>query len=358
MRSSKSYAYMALRTVAVSALLGGATVAVSALLPAAARQAGAAGAVPNAVVKCKSSIACAGGEDTASGIGVVGSAAKNNGVDGSTKNPSNTHAGRSGVFGHDDSTDGGVRNVGVAGYSNLGIGVSGGAGSGTGMLGTSTSGVAVNGVATSGYGVWGYSGTGIGSVAVSVGSVALSASVDPGNGNNALQLVGGTDDQSGNAMQVYSKSSFLIYQLDNGGSLFIQGLLYSGGSCQNGCSRTRRVKSYTARESMPSMEDVGEGQLVDGNARVSLDPAYANVIDRNARYVVFITPEGPNRGLYVTHKDPSGFTVMENPGGRSTISFAYRIVAKPYGVTEPRLPMMNLTQKPIGAMLHAPRIQR
>jgi hypothetical protein len=341
---------MALRAVAVSALLGGATVAVSALLPAAAQQAGGARAMPGAVVTCHSPIACAGGQDTGTGIGVVGTAAKNNGVDGSTKNPSATTGGRSGVYGHDDSTDGGVRNVGVAGYSNYGIGVSGGAGTGTGMLGTSNSGIAVDGGATSGYGVWGYSGSGIGSVAVSAQSVALSASVDAGNSNNALQLVGGTNDQSGNAMQAYSSSSYLIYQLDNGGSLFIQGLLYTGGSCHNGCSRTHRVKSYAARQSMPSMEDVGEGQLVNGKARVSFDRAYANVIDRNSPYVVFITPEGPNRGLYVTHKDATGFAVMENPGGRATIPFAYRIVAKPYGVNEPRLPAMNLTQKPVVAL--------
>jgi hypothetical protein len=37
--------------------------------------------------------------------------------------------------------------------------------------------------------------------------------------------------------------------------------------------------------------------------------------------------------VYVTQKSQTGFTVLENPCGCSTIAFSYRIVAKPYGAT-------------------------
>lgn len=55
---------------------------------------------------------------------------------------------------------------------------------------------------------------------------------------------------------------------------------------------------------------------------------------------MFVTPEGPNAGLYVTGKTAAGFTVRENPGGHSSIGFAYRIVATPAGAARGRLPLM------------------
>ena len=100
------------------------------------------------------------------------------------------------------------------------------------------------------------------------------------------------------------------------------------------------------------MEDIGEGQLVAGKAFVSLDPGFANVIDQRSTYVVFVSPEGPNQGLYVSQKTARGFEVIENPGGRSTIPFGYRIVAKPYGVTAARLPMSVESQMPARVHLH------
>jgi hypothetical protein len=249
-------------------------------------------------------------------LGVVGTAAMNNGVDGATTNPSLTSgSGRSGVYGHDDSTDSGTLNVGVAGSSNLGYGVEATSGSSYGLLAFSQTGTAL---------------------------VASNAS---GDFSTALNVFAGTSDQTGLAMAGYNLTN-AIFDVDDTGNVFIAGLLYTTGPCHTGCSRTRRVTSYEARESVPSIEDVGEGQIVDGKGRVSLDAAYANIIDGHVAYNVFITPEGPSRGLYVTQKGSTGFTVMENPGGNATIAFSYRIVAKPYGVAAPRLPMTDLAPKP------------
>ncbi|MBD5603952.1 MAG: hypothetical protein IAI48_02495, partial [Candidatus Eremiobacteraeota bacterium] len=63
----------------------------------------------------------------------------------------------------------------------------------------------------------------------------------------------------------------------------------------------------------------------------------ADTIDRRIAYHVFVTPEGDCNGLYVTQKTPNGFAVRELRGGRSSLSFEYRIVAKPLGEDGVRL---------------------
>jgi hypothetical protein len=59
--------------------------------------------------------------------------------------------------------------------------------------------------------------------------------------------------------------------------------------------------------------------------------------------MVMVTPEGMTQGvLCVTQRTPSGFVVQENMGGRSTVPFAYRLVAKPFGSTAARLPLFSM----------------
>ncbi|HEY7980612.1 MAG TPA: hypothetical protein VID19_03945, partial [Candidatus Eremiobacteraceae bacterium] len=53
----------------------------------------------------------------------------------------------------------------------------------------------------------------------------------------------------------------------------------------------------------------------------------------------FVTPDGDNNGLYVTGKSAHGFIVREARGGRSTLAFDYRIVAKPIDENGARLPL-------------------
>jgi hypothetical protein len=58
--------------------------------------------------------------------GVFATSTNNDGINASTSNNSTlARRGRSGIYAHDDSTDGGHLNVGVAGASNNGIGVEG-----------------------------------------------------------------------------------------------------------------------------------------------------------------------------------------------------------------------------------------
>lgn len=133
------------------------------------------------------------------------------------------------------------------------------------------------------------------------------------------------------------------FQFTSGGNLNIAGTLTSGASpriaprTQNGST----VQEYGARTTMPDIEDFGEGQLAQGAGYVRIDAALANAIDRSTNYLVFITPEGDSNGLYVTAKSPDGFAVRENAGGRHTLAFSYRIVAKPFDESGPRLAVVR-----------------
>jgi len=132
------------------------------------------------------------------------------------------------------------------------------------------------------------------------------------------------------------------------GDVSIAGLLYSQGSCHFGClvgqKRVRAVTEYNPVETEPTIEDTGEATLVNGRADVALDPKFANVVDASSPYIVTITPEGDSRGLFVANRSASGFTVRESQGGHSSIAFAFRIVAKRFGVDAPRLPMTTIKQ--------------
>jgi hypothetical protein len=128
----------------------------------------------------------------------------------------------------------------------------------------------------------------------------------------------------------YIISSSAHFSVDNAGNVTATSLVTTKGSYVRtvGASGTTR-KSYPARTTAPVMEDFGEAQIVNGRGYVKLDSALSDVIDGRTAYQVFLTPEGDSDGLYVTQKSPAGFVVRESRGGRSTLAFSYRILAKP-----------------------------
>ena len=146
--------------------------------------------------------------------------------------------------------------------------------------------------------------------------------------------------------------------LDCGGNMILSGTLTQSGTplARRRNAAGSEVGTFSPQQTVPSMEDVGEAQLVNGQAYVPLAPDFATTIDRQTNYLVFITPQGEPRGtLYVTQKSPAGFYVREAQGGRSTLAFDYRIVAKPYGELSRRLPAMRANLRPDPSMLAAIR---
>jgi hypothetical protein len=231
---------------------------------------------------------------------------------GSSGNNATPHAG---VFGYDAGGAVGNDNVGVLGQSVDDFGVVGLAN--VSYINDSSpypTGVFADGEPTSN------GGTAFGVVAES-GSAAILAA-----GNNEAVAIANGDYIEG----VPNGASTPNFIVDDSANITATKLTTTKGVYvrTTGASGTTRM-SYAARTTAPVMEDVGEAQLVNGRGYIRLDPALSDVIDNRNAYHVFLTPEGDSKGLYVTQKSPAGFTVCESRGGRSTLSFEYRILAKP-----------------------------
>ena len=322
-----------------------------------------------------------------SGNGVAGTSQSANGVTGTTANKSGSNGiARYGVLGTDVSTDGGTLNAGVSGTSNNGTGVSGASSTTYGVMGQTQGvgpfagvyGVAsqqgqgnaagVEGLSNAGPGVEGISasrisaavsatnngaGDGVDAIAtVGVGVSALSSSIailgqnQIGDTSTTAEFDGGTTSAGDNTLTTFDSSASATFWVGNDGNAHVRGLLFTGGPCSAGCSKVKgpaagEIQRYVPQESLPTVEDMGEAQLRNGAAYVRIAPDFANVIDTRSVYLVFVTPQGPTRGLYVADKTSQGFEVHEMAGGNASIAFDYRIVAKPYGTSAARLPVID-----------------
>jgi hypothetical protein len=87
-------------------------------------------------------------------------------------------------------------------------------------------------------------------------------------------------------------------------------------------------------------EDFGEAKLVKGKAAVKIDKDFASVAKTDA-YHVFLSPYGESNGLYVSRRNRNGFEVREQSGGRNTLTFSYRVVARRKDVPTERLPKFD-----------------
>lgn len=87
-------------------------------------------------------------------------------------------------------------------------------------------------------------------------------------------------------------------------------------------------------------EDFGEAKLVKGKAAVKIDKDFAGVAKTDA-YHVFLSPYGESNGLYVSRRNRNGFEVREQSGGRNTLTFSYRVVARRKDVPTERLPKFD-----------------
>lgn len=91
---------------------------------------------------------------------------------------------------------------------------------------------------------------------------------------------------------------------------------------------SRRVALYAVEAPENWFEDYGSGQLLNGSARIDLEPTFAQTVNTDLDYHVFLTPNSDCKGLYVSQKSPTSFEVHELGGGTSSVAFDYRIIAK------------------------------
>jgi hypothetical protein len=90
----------------------------------------------------------------------------------------------------------------------------------------------------------------------------------------------------------------------------------------------QRIVSMSAIESPKNwFEDFGSEQLSSGAATITIESGYAQTVNTEQNYHVYLTPNGDCKGLYISHKTPTSFEVRELGGGSSNVAFDYRIVA-------------------------------
>ena len=305
-----------------------------------------------------------------SGHAVDGVSASSFGVVGTTSvNATSAATARSGVWGKDVSTNKSSLNSGVTGSSNYGVGVTGIGGTYGGSftsnyvygLGLFAKGADLTGTVTIGetsadLGLVSYGGAAGLNVTIPGGVTYDDPNIETG-GETALQVFG-VANANGNdilfrGLGCYPNgvpdSPYSVEGCGDAVSFDTYGNgIFAGSVTQNGMTmfRTRSstgadVASFAARSTSPTLEDVGKAELVNGIAHVALDREFASVMNNNASYAVFITPEGDSNSLYTTSRTAEGFIVKESKGGRSTLLFDYRVVAQSLGVKPMHLPAID-----------------
>ena len=323
-----------------------------------------------AITSCSSVSSCIFGSNSSSGTGVEGGSSKGFGIAGvsssghgvngtsvtsfgvvgiTTENATSTGTARAGVLGEDSSTNKKAFNSGVAGSSAYGYGVTG---------------------TTTAYGSTAYGGkftgtpNGLFTNEMDVDDVqALNNQSDTQNpllsGGGYFNVYGIYRDSGDGAFPPElmingigcAISPYEPYpQADNCSSVFnvysdgtgsFQGTVYSSGSDVKRTKSTsgKDVATFNARSASPTLEDFGTATLRNGAASVALEPTFASTISPG--YMVFVTPHGDSNSLY-TVNSPNGFVVRESKGGRSTLSFDYRIVGKPLDAKAMHMPSTKM----------------
>ncbi len=268
---------------------------------------------------CSSGTACVEGNSSGSSTwGVYGTSVDADGVHG----VSSTTNGNSGTSGISTATSG------------QGHGVYGRSSNGQGVYGTSSSNNGVEGHST------GSGGSGVAGIqretSSGSGDGVYSESADTTNFYEALEAK--ADSSNTYIFEGFNASTNGLCTIDYNATLACTGgALVKNVRTRHTNADGRHVLAYAAESATATIEDVGTARMVGGVANVTIDPAFASVMDRKW-YYVFLTPLGDTRGLYVSEKTASAFQVRESEGGRSRLEFDYRIVAHPLDAKNDRLP--------------------
>lgn len=222
-----------------------------------------------------------------------------------------------------------------------------------GVLGQSASNIGVYGTSTSGVGVYGESTNDIGGVFEGSDTVGYAADIslegDPGrivayggtnsrmslrsNGNVIIAI---DSDQNGNNSFYIDSGPTILCSVNESGDLSCTGTK----SAVVDTPDYGRRKLYAVESPEVWHEDLGTAALVNGEATVAFEPIFAQTVNLEEEYHVFLTPISQEPvWLYVTSKTPAGFTVrgVTLDGKPASCSFDYRVVAKRLGYEDVRL---------------------
>lgn len=240
-----------------------------------------------------------------------GSGSNGHGVAGYT-NQSNSF----GVYGENYNANG----FAITGYNLVGSG----AGGGTGIYGVTSQ--------SAGFGMFSRnlntSGTGL----ISSGTNSIANYLTSGSGGAFTGLGTGIygysttagigeaiySNQFGNITRVNYWSGFTQYKIIGAGTV---------STIAKGLDDEKVVLHCTEAPEI-YFEDYGQGQLLNGNAHIEIDPIIAKNITVNYKHPlrVYIQLEDNCNGVFVTNKTGSSFDVKELASGQSNAKFQYHIV--------------------------------
>jgi len=129
----------------------------------------------------------------------------------------------------------------------------------------------------------------------------------------------------GNIYGTYTEGEH--YAMYANGDVYRKGLdvhLQENGSSTN-------TVLYTSVSTDVTIQTSGYATLSDGKASISFDPAFANAISAGSPVVVTVTPTGNSNGVYLSGVSSTGFEVVENNGGKSSVTVSYIAVGKRAG---------------------------
>jgi hypothetical protein len=221
--------------------------------------------------------------------------------------------------------------TGVSGWSDSGYGVSGESDSGTGVSGHTWTNAA-----------FGVVGTQLGYATSDLAGFYKSGGLFGGDNG----VVGITKEDSGYGVFGYNLATGSAWAgtfiADNSNGVYVStpsgqtGLTVSGGS-KNAVVATKDGARYLYSEESTEVwfTDYGFGALDGGEETVTIDPIFAQTVNLDRPYHVFVEPYGP-ASLYVTDRTATGFTVRAREG-EPDVEFSYRLVARRLGYGDHRL---------------------
>ena len=132
------------------------------------------------------------------------------------------------------------------------------------------------------------------------------------------------------------------FENQNGNGVFISaglgkvGLQVVGGTKNAVVGTTTGARAlYTEESSEVWFTDYGFGSLEQGRARILIDPTFAQTINPEEPYHVFLEEYGDAQ-LYVAERTSLGFVVRSRTGDPD-VEFSYRLVARRLGYEKARL---------------------
>ena len=102
---------------------------------------------------------------------------------------------------------------------------------------------------------------------------------------------------------------------------------------------------YTSVSTDVTVQTSGFATLTNGTTSVDFDPVFTSAVSSETPVVVTVTPTGNSNGVYLSEFSATGFKVVENNDGKSSVTVSYIAIGKRAGYEHPALPREVIESK-------------